>query len=126
MFIQLYLKLKLTPQFSVYCSVLRRLKSRERRCASYPNHFIFNLMTGHSFPMLADVCSEKRPAKSFMIPSINCNVISTFLYKFILVTNTQSIPQNNTVKPVLNGPFIKWNFDLNGNIFRSCDYYSIP
>jgi hypothetical protein len=31
-----------------------------------------------------------------------------------------------TVKPVLNGPFIKRNFVLNGNIFRSCDYHSIP
>jgi hypothetical protein len=33
---------------------------------------------------------------------------------------------NNKVKPVLNGPFIKWNFVLNGNIFRSHDYHSIP
>jgi hypothetical protein len=31
----------------------------------------------------------------------------------------------NTVKPVLNGPFIKRNFVLNGNIFRSRDYRSI-
>jgi hypothetical protein len=33
----------------------------------------------------------------------------------------------NTVKPVrvLNGPFIKRNFVLNGNIFRSRDYHSI-
>jgi hypothetical protein len=30
-----------------------------------------------------------------------------------------------TVKPVLNGPYIKWNFVLNGNIFRSCDYQNI-
>jgi hypothetical protein len=33
---------------------------------------------------------------------------------------------HNTVKPVLNGPFIKRNFVLNGNIFRSRDYHSIP
>jgi hypothetical protein len=32
----------------------------------------------------------------------------------------------NTVKPVLNGPFIKQNFVSNGNIFRSHDYHSIP
>jgi hypothetical protein len=32
----------------------------------------------------------------------------------------------DTVKPVLNGPFIKWNFVLNGNIFRSHDSHSIP
>jgi hypothetical protein len=32
----------------------------------------------------------------------------------------------NTVKPVLNGPFIKRNFVLNGNIFRSRDHHSIP
>jgi hypothetical protein len=32
----------------------------------------------------------------------------------------------NTEKPVLNGPFIKRNFVLNGNIFRSLDYHSIP
>jgi hypothetical protein len=31
----------------------------------------------------------------------------------------------DTVKPVLNGPFIKPNFVLKGNIFRSRDYYSI-
>jgi hypothetical protein len=31
-----------------------------------------------------------------------------------------------TVKRVLNGPFIKGNFVLNGNIFRSHDYHSIP
>jgi hypothetical protein len=31
-----------------------------------------------------------------------------------------------TVKPVLNWPFIKRNFILNGNIFRSRDYHSIP
>jgi hypothetical protein len=31
-----------------------------------------------------------------------------------------------TVKPVLNGPYIKRNFVLNGNIFRSRDYHSIP
>jgi hypothetical protein len=30
------------------------------------------------------------------------------------------------VKPVLTVPFIKWNFVLNGNIFRSHDYHSIP
>jgi hypothetical protein len=30
------------------------------------------------------------------------------------------------VKPVLNGPCIKRNFVLNGNIFRSRDYHSIP
>jgi hypothetical protein len=27
----------------------------------------------------------------------------------------------NTVKPALNGPFIKWKSVLNGNIFRSLD-----
>jgi hypothetical protein len=32
----------------------------------------------------------------------------------------------STVKPVLNGPFIKRNFVLNGNIFRSRDYHSLP
>jgi hypothetical protein len=32
----------------------------------------------------------------------------------------------STVKPVLNGPFIKWNFVLNGNIFSSRDYHNIP
>jgi hypothetical protein len=32
----------------------------------------------------------------------------------------------NIVKPVLNGPFIKRNSVLNGNIFRSRDYHSIP
>jgi hypothetical protein len=32
----------------------------------------------------------------------------------------------NTVKSVLNGPFIKRNFVLNGNIFRSRNYHSIP
>jgi hypothetical protein len=31
-----------------------------------------------------------------------------------------------TVKPVLNGPFIKRNFVLDGNIFSSRDYHSIP
>jgi hypothetical protein len=31
-----------------------------------------------------------------------------------------------TVKPVLNEPFIKRNLVLNGNIFRSRDYHSIP
>jgi hypothetical protein len=31
-----------------------------------------------------------------------------------------------TVKPVLSGPFIKRNFVLNRNIFRSRDYHSIP
>jgi hypothetical protein len=31
----------------------------------------------------------------------------------------------NTVKPVLNGPFIKRNFVLNGNIFRSLDYHKM-
>jgi hypothetical protein len=31
-----------------------------------------------------------------------------------------------TVKPVLNGLFIKRNFVLNGSIFRSRDYHSIP
>jgi hypothetical protein len=31
-----------------------------------------------------------------------------------------------TVKPVLNGHFIKRNFVLNGNIFRSREYQSIP
>jgi hypothetical protein len=31
-----------------------------------------------------------------------------------------------TVKPVLKWPFIKRNFVLNGNIFRSRDYHSIP
>jgi hypothetical protein len=31
----------------------------------------------------------------------------------------------DTVKPVLNGPFIKRNFVLNGNIFRSRDYHII-
>jgi hypothetical protein len=34
--------------------------------------------------------------------------------------------ERNTVKPLLNGPFIRRNFVLNGNIFRSCDYHSIP
>jgi hypothetical protein len=29
-------------------------------------------------------------------------------------------------KPVLNGPFIKRNFVLNGNIFKSCDNHSVP
>jgi hypothetical protein len=33
---------------------------------------------------------------------------------------------DNTAKPVLNGPLIKGNFVLNGNIFRSRDYHSIP
>jgi hypothetical protein len=32
----------------------------------------------------------------------------------------------NTVKPVLNGPFIERNFVLNENIFKSHDYRSIP
>jgi hypothetical protein len=32
----------------------------------------------------------------------------------------------NTVKPVLNRPFIERNFVLNGNILRSHDYHSIP
>jgi hypothetical protein len=32
----------------------------------------------------------------------------------------------DTVKPVLNGPFIKRNFVLNGNIFKSRDYHSVP
>jgi hypothetical protein len=32
----------------------------------------------------------------------------------------------STVKPVLNGPFSKRNFALNGHIFRSRDYNSIP
>jgi hypothetical protein len=31
-----------------------------------------------------------------------------------------------TVKPILNGPFIKRNFVLKGTIFRSHDYHSIP
>jgi hypothetical protein len=31
----------------------------------------------------------------------------------------------SAVKPVLNGPFIKRNFVLNRNIFRSSDYHSI-
>jgi hypothetical protein len=31
-----------------------------------------------------------------------------------------------TVSPVLNGPFIKRNFALNGNIFRSRDYHITP
>jgi hypothetical protein len=38
------------------------------------------------------------------------------------------IPQNlslNTVNPVLNGTFIKRNFVLHENIFRSLDYHSI-
>jgi hypothetical protein len=33
---------------------------------------------------------------------------------------------NYTLNPVLNGPFIKRNFVLNGNIFRSRHYHSIP
>jgi hypothetical protein len=32
----------------------------------------------------------------------------------------------NTVKPVLNEPFIKGNFGLKRNIFRFHDYHSIP
>jgi hypothetical protein len=32
---------------------------------------------------------------------------------------------HDTVKSVLNGPFIKQNFVLNGNIFRSRDCHSI-
>jgi hypothetical protein len=36
-----------------------------------------------------------------------------------------NVENHNTVKPVLNGPFIKRNFILNGNIFRSPDYHSI-
>jgi hypothetical protein len=34
--------------------------------------------------------------------------------------------QYSTLKSVLNGLFIKRNFVLNGNIFRSRDYHSIP
>jgi hypothetical protein len=37
-----------------------------------------------------------------------------------------SHPYIDTVKPVLNGPFIKRNFVLSGNIFRSRDYHSKP
>jgi hypothetical protein len=37
-----------------------------------------------------------------------------------------SIPFLDTVKAVLKGPFIKRNFVLNGNIFRSRDYHRIP
>jgi hypothetical protein len=33
---------------------------------------------------------------------------------------------NYAVKSVLNGPFIKRNFFVNGNIFRSRDYHNIP
>jgi hypothetical protein len=33
--------------------------------------------------------------------------------------------KSDTVKPVLNGPFIKGNFVLNGNIFRSRDYHCV-
>jgi hypothetical protein len=32
----------------------------------------------------------------------------------------------STVKPVLNGPVIKRNLVLKGNIFRSRDYHSKP
>jgi hypothetical protein len=33
---------------------------------------------------------------------------------------------NITVKPVLNGPFIKRNFVLNGNVFRFREYHGTP
>jgi hypothetical protein len=32
---------------------------------------------------------------------------------------------DHTVKPVLKGPYIKRNFILNGNIFKTLDYHSI-
>jgi hypothetical protein len=34
--------------------------------------------------------------------------------------------EDKTVKPVLNGPFIKRNFVLSENIFRSRDYNFFP
>jgi hypothetical protein len=32
------------------------------------------------------------------------------------------VEKSYTVRPALNGPFIKWKSVLNGNIFRSLDF----
>jgi hypothetical protein len=61
--------------------------------------------------------------------SVTCNVLHnqpTKLQYYIRHYSNCHTLYVNTVKPVLNGPFIKRNFVLNGNIFRSRDYHSIP
>jgi hypothetical protein len=62
----------------------------------------------------------------------------TYLMKKITHDKKEECQHNNTLlciifnkyvytaKPVLNGPFIKRNIVLNGNIFRSRDRHSIP
>jgi hypothetical protein len=48
------------------------------------------------------------------------HILNIYIYIYTIYTYI------HTVKPVFNGPFIKRNFVLKGNIFRSRDYHSIP
>jgi hypothetical protein len=51
-----------------------------------------------------------------------CGPLFIYIYMCVCVhTHTHT----HTVKPALNGPFIKRNFVSNGNIFRSRVYHSI-
>jgi hypothetical protein len=54
----------------------------------------------------------------------NNKILSRTLLKINLKSTYNA--KQYTVKPVFNGPFIKRDFVLNGNIFRSRDYHSIP
>jgi hypothetical protein len=54
---------------------------------------------------------------------INTKLSQSMLYVTIMLL---FLAHEITVKPVLNGPFIKRNFVLSRNIFRSRDYRNIP
>jgi hypothetical protein len=88
------------------------------RLSRYDSCFVFEGSTVQSQTRMQAILTEDF---SWFI-SVPRRLISEWnlklIYNFFLL--------HSTIKPVLNGPFIKWNFVLNGNIFRSRDYHSIP
>jgi hypothetical protein len=75
--------------------------------------------------------STSRSPKLFLLLRVhNLNVYAHYSFLPCVLHIPHSVSSfYNTVKPALNGPFIKRKSVLNGNIFRSLDwlnYYSIP